>query len=113
MDRGGAGISWKCTTSGNDYKQPDDRTDSSKSGRYRRGTVRQANTPAPYIPERNEFYPASGACSANYPPRHSIIPVQDFNALITQEKIDWLVRISARYGDRYDGKKTQSICLYN
>ncbi|WP_422449792.1 MULTISPECIES: hypothetical protein [unclassified Endozoicomonas] len=43
MDRGGAGISWKHTISGNDYKQPDDHVGASGSGRYRHGTVRQAN----------------------------------------------------------------------
>ncbi|MBO9484288.1 RAP domain-containing protein [Salinisphaera sp. G21_0] len=105
MDRGGAGISWKYTTSGNDYKQPDSHADSSGSRRYRHRTARQANTPLPYIPGRNELYRASGACSADYPPRHSVKPVDDFNALITQEKMDWLVKISAHYGDRYDGKR--------
>ncbi|MBO9497095.1 hypothetical protein J7438_23840, partial [Thalassotalea sp. G20_0] len=111
MDRGGAGISWQCTTSGNDYKQPDDHTGASGSGRYRYGTVRRTNTPLPYIPERHEFYPASDACSANHPPRHSIKPVQDFNALITPAKIDDLMRVSTHYGDRYNGKKhSQFAC---
>ncbi|WP_163388107.1 RAP domain-containing protein [Endozoicomonas acroporae] len=105
MDRDTAGISWKYTTSGNNYKQPDNHADTARSGRYRHGTVRQANTPLPSIPMRNEFYHTSDACSAHYPPKHSVKPVYDFNALITQEKMDWLVRISARYGDRYDGKK--------
>ncbi|MGI2029805.1 DUF1601 domain-containing protein [Endozoicomonas acroporae] len=105
MNKGGAGISWTCTTSGNDYNQPDDHTGASGSGRYRHGRVRQTNTPLPYIPERHEFYLDSDACSANHPPRHSIKPVQDFNALITQERMDYLVSISARFGDRYDGKK--------
>ncbi|MBO9497100.1 DUF1601 domain-containing protein [Thalassotalea sp. G20_0] len=105
MNRGGAGISWQCATSGNDYKQLDDRTDSSASGRYWHGTVRQVNVPLPYIQKRNEFYSASDACSANHPPRHSIKPVHGFNALITQERMDYLVSISARFGDRYDGKK--------
>ncbi|MBO9484292.1 DUF1601 domain-containing protein [Salinisphaera sp. G21_0] len=105
MNRGGAGISWQCATSGNDYKQLDDRTDSSASGRYWHGTVRQVNVPLPYIQKRNEFYSASDACSANHPPRHSIKPVHGFNALITQERMDCLVSISARFGDRYDGKK--------
>ncbi|WP_422468876.1 RAP domain-containing protein, partial [Endozoicomonas sp. ALC013] len=54
---------------------------------------------------RHEFYRASDACSANHPPRHSIKPVQDFNALITQERMDELMRISTHYGDRYNGKK--------
>ncbi|MGO0309281.1 DUF1601 domain-containing protein [Endozoicomonas acroporae] len=111
MDKGGAGISLTCTTSGNDYNQPDDHTVASRSGRYRYGTVRRTHTPLPYIPERHEFYPASDACSANHPPRHSIKPVQDFNALITQERMDDLIRISAHYGDRYDGKKhSQFAC---
>ncbi|MBO9497210.1 DUF1601 domain-containing protein [Thalassotalea sp. G20_0] len=105
MDRDTAGISWKYTTSGNNYKQPDNHADTARSGRYRHGTVRQANTPLSSIPMRNEFYHTSDACSAHYPPKHSVKPVYDFNALITQEKMDWLVRISARYGDRYDGKK--------
>ncbi|MBO9494272.1 DUF1601 domain-containing protein [Thalassotalea sp. G20_0] len=105
MDRGGAGISWTCTTSGNDYNQPDDHTGASGSGRYRYGTVRQTNTPLPYIPERHKFYPASDACSANNPPRHSIKPVQDFYALFTQAKMDDLVRISTHYAERYNGKK--------
>ncbi|WBA82147.1 DUF1601 domain-containing protein [Endozoicomonas sp. GU-1] len=105
MDKGGAGISWACTTSGNDYHQPDEHTGASGSGRYRHGTVRWTNTPLPYIPKRHVFYRASDACSANHPPRHAIKPVQDFNALITQERMDYLVRISAHYGDRYDGKK--------
>ena len=104
MDRGGGGISWKYTTSGNDYKQPDDHAGASGSARYRHGTVRQVNVPLPCIQKRNECYPASGACSANHQPGHSIKPVHGFNTLITQEKMNWLVRISARYGDRYDGK---------
>ncbi|WP_422449606.1 DUF1601 domain-containing protein [Endozoicomonas sp. ALB091] len=112
MDKSGAGISWTCTTSGNnDYNQPDDHTGASGSGRYRYGTVRWTNTPLPYIPDRHEFYPASDACSANHSPRHSIKPVQDFNALITQERMDDLVSISARFGDRYNGKKhSQFAC---
>ncbi|MGI2029804.1 DUF1601 domain-containing protein [Endozoicomonas acroporae] len=112
MDKAGAGISWKCTTSGNDYNQPDDHAGASGSGRYRYGRVRQTNTLLPYIPKRHEFYRASDACSANHPPRHSIKPFQDFNALITQAKMDGLVRISARYGGRYDGSKHgQFACL--
>ncbi|WP_422449608.1 MULTISPECIES: DUF1601 domain-containing protein [unclassified Endozoicomonas] len=105
MEKGGAGISWACTTSGNDYNQSDDHTGASGSGRYRYGTVRRMNTPLPYIPERHAFYRASDASSANHPPRHSIKPVQDFNALITQAKMDDLMRISTHYGDRYKGKK--------
>ncbi|MBO9497096.1 DUF1601 domain-containing protein [Thalassotalea sp. G20_0] len=105
MDKSGAGISWTCTTSGNDYNKSDDHTGVSGSGRYRYGTVRRTNTPLPYIPERHEFYSDSDACSANHPPRHSIKPVQDFNALITQERMDYLMRISTHYGDRYSGKK--------
>ncbi|MGO0309277.1 DUF1601 domain-containing protein [Endozoicomonas acroporae] len=104
MDRGGAGISWQCATSGNDYKQPDDRTDSSKSGRYWHGSVRQVNAPLTYIQKRNE-YRASDGFSANHAKKHSIKPVHDFNALITQERMDYLLSISARYSDRYDGKK--------
>ncbi len=104
MDRGGAGISWQCATSGNDYKQPDDRTDSSKSGRYWHGSVRQVNAPLACIQKRNE-YRASDGFSANHAKKHSIKPVHDFNALITQERMDYLLSISARYSDRYDGKK--------
>ncbi|MGI2030280.1 DUF1601 domain-containing protein [Endozoicomonas acroporae] len=111
MDKGGAGISWTRTTRGNDYNQPDDRTGASGSGRYRYGTVRQSNTPLPYIPERHEFYRASDACSANHPPRHSIKPVQDFNAFITQAKMGDLMRIFTHYGDRCNGKKhSQFAC---
>ncbi|WBA85081.1 RAP domain-containing protein [Endozoicomonas sp. GU-1] len=87
------------------YKQPDDRTDSTKSGRYRHGTVRLMIAPLPYIQRCNERHPASDACSANRPPGHSVKPDHGFNALITQEKMDWLVEVSARYSDRYDGKK--------
>ncbi|WP_422489913.1 DUF1601 domain-containing protein [Endozoicomonas sp. ALE010] len=105
MDKGGAGISWQGTTSGNDYKQPDDRTDFSTAGRYCHGTVRQVNAPLPYIQKCHEFYRASDACSANHPTRHSVKPVHYFNTLITQERMDYLVSISARFGDRYDGKK--------
>ena len=111
MDRGAAGINWKYTTSGNDFKQPDDYSDASRRERYRHGTVRLANTPPPYIPGRSEFYHTSDACSSNYRPRHSVKPVHDFNALITQKKIDWLVRISARYGDCYDGKKHSQFAI--
>ncbi|WP_163373248.1 DUF1601 domain-containing protein [Endozoicomonas acroporae] len=105
MDRGGAGVSWQCATSGNDYKQPDDHTDSAKSGRYRHGTVRLVIAPLPYIQRCNERHPASDACSANRPPGHSIKPDHGFNALITKEKMDWLEGASTHYGDRYDGKK--------
>ncbi|MGI2029680.1 RAP domain-containing protein [Endozoicomonas acroporae] len=104
MDRGGAGISWKHTTSGNDYKRPDDHAGASGSGQYRYATVRQVNVPRPYLRKHNECHPASDACSANDPSGHSIKPVHGFNALITPEKMDWLVRVSARYGDHYDGK---------
>ncbi|WBA82135.1 hypothetical protein [Endozoicomonas sp. GU-1] len=97
MDRGGAGVSWQCTTSGSEYKHSDDRTDSAKNGRYRHGRVRQVNAPLPYIQKRNKLHPASDACSANRPPGHSIKPEHGFNALITQEKMDWLVGVSARY----------------
>ncbi|WP_101748771.1 DUF1601 domain-containing protein [Endozoicomonas acroporae] len=111
MDRGSAGISWTCTTSGHDYNQPDDHTGASGSGRYRYGKVRRTNTSLPYIPERHQFYPASDACSAHHPPGHSIKPVQDFKALVTQAKMDDLVRISTHYGDRYNGKKhSQFAC---
>ncbi len=111
MDRGGAGISWQCATSGNDYNQPDDRTDCSKGGRYRHGTVRQVNTSLPYTQKHNEFYPASDACSANHPRRHSLKPVDDFKALITHEKVDCLLRLSTHYGDRYDGKKHSQFAI--
>ncbi|MGI2030416.1 hypothetical protein, partial [Endozoicomonas acroporae] len=111
MDRGGAGISQLCATSGNDYKQSDDRTDSSKSGRYWHGTVRQVNAPLPYIQKRNEFYPASDACSASHPKGHSVKPVDDFKALITHEKVDCLLRVSTHYGDRYDGKKHSQFAI--
>ncbi|MGO0309269.1 RAP domain-containing protein [Endozoicomonas acroporae] len=112
MDRSGAGISWKYTTSGNDYKQPDDHAGASGSGQYRYGTVRQVNVPLRYTQKRNEFYPASDACSANHPPGHSIKPVHGFNALITPENKDWLAGGSARYGDRYDGRNHgQFACL--
>ncbi len=111
MDRGGAGISWQCTTSGNDYKQSDDRTDCSKSGRYWHGTVRQVNAPLAYVQKRNQFYPAADVCSANHPKRHSVKPVDDFKALITHEKVDCLLRISTHYGDRYDGKKHSQFAL--
>ncbi|WBA82148.1 RAP domain-containing protein [Endozoicomonas sp. GU-1] len=111
MDSGSAGISWKCTTSGNDYNQPDDHTGASGSGRYRYGTVRRTNAPLPYIPERHEFYPASDACSAHHPPGHSIKPVQDFKALVTQATMDDLVRTSTQYGDRCNGRKhSQFAC---
>ncbi|MGI2030281.1 hypothetical protein, partial [Endozoicomonas acroporae] len=105
MDKGGVGISWTRTTSGNDYNQSDDRTDFSKSGRYRHGTVRQVSAPLAYIRGRNEFYPASDACSANHPTRQTVKPIHDFNAFITPERMDYLVSISARFGERYDGKK--------
>ncbi|MGI2029679.1 DUF1601 domain-containing protein [Endozoicomonas acroporae] len=104
MDRGGSGISWKHTTSGHDYKRPDDHAGASGSGQYRYATVRQVNVPRPYLRKHNECHPASDACSANDPSGHSIKPVHGFNALITPEKMDWLVRVSARYGDHYDGK---------
>ncbi|MGI2030488.1 hypothetical protein, partial [Endozoicomonas acroporae] len=111
MDSGSAGISWTCTTSGNDYNQPDDQASASGSVRYRYGTVRRTNAPLPYIPERHQFYLASDAGSANHPPRHSIKPVQDFNDLITQTKMDDLVRTSTQYGDRYNGRKhSQFAC---
>ncbi|WP_163387913.1 DUF1601 domain-containing protein, partial [Endozoicomonas acroporae] len=111
MDRGGAGVSWQCTTSGNDNKKPDDRTDCSKSGRCCHGTVRQLDAPLAYIRESNQFYAASDACSADHPPRHSIKPVHGFKALITPEKIDYMMKISTHYGDHYDGKKhSQFAC---
>ncbi|MBO9497618.1 hypothetical protein J7438_26540, partial [Thalassotalea sp. G20_0] len=67
--------------------------------------------PPSYIQKRNECHPASDACSANHPPGHSIKPVNDFSALITQEKMDWLAGIPARYGDGYDGRNhSQFAC---
>ncbi|MGI2029678.1 RAP domain-containing protein [Endozoicomonas acroporae] len=104
MDSGGSGISWKYTTSGNDYKKPDVQATASGSGQYRHGTVRKVNVPPSYIQKRNECHPASDACSANHPPGHSVKPVHGFNALITPEKMDWLAGVSARYGDLYDGR---------
>ncbi|MBO9484173.1 RAP domain-containing protein [Salinisphaera sp. G21_0] len=104
MNRGADGISWQDTTSGNDYKQPDDHPGFSRSGRYRQGTVRQGHA-LPYIPRRNEFYNTSDVCSSYYPPGHSVKPVHELNALNIREKMDWLVRLSARHGDYYDGKK--------
>ncbi|MBO9484289.1 RAP domain-containing protein [Salinisphaera sp. G21_0] len=111
MDRGGAGVSWQCTTSGNDYKKPDDRTDSAKSGRYRHGTVRQLDASLAYIRESNEFYTASDVCSADRPPRHLIKPVHGFKALITPEKMDYMMKISTHYGGHYDGKKHCQFAL--
>ncbi|MBO9497718.1 hypothetical protein J7438_27085, partial [Thalassotalea sp. G20_0] len=109
--RSGAGISWKYTTSGNDYKQPDVHASASGSGQYRHGTVRKVNVLPSYIQKRNECHPASDVCSANHPPGHSIKPVHGFNALITQEKMDWLAEVSARYGDLYDGRNhSQFAC---
>ncbi|WP_422449593.1 RAP domain-containing protein [Endozoicomonas sp. ALB091] len=104
MDRGGSGISWKNTTSGNDYKKTDVQATASGSGQYRHGTVRKVNVPLSYIQKRNEGHPASDACSANHPPGYSVKPVHGFNTLITPEKMDWLAGISAHYGDHYDGK---------
>ncbi|MBO9497263.1 DUF1601 domain-containing protein, partial [Thalassotalea sp. G20_0] len=104
MDRGGAGISCKYTASGHDYKQPDVHASASGSGQYRHGTVRKVNVPPSCTQKRNECHPASDACSANHPSGHSIKPVHGFNALITPEKMDWLVGLFARYGDRYDGR---------
>ncbi|MBO9496998.1 hypothetical protein J7438_23330 [Thalassotalea sp. G20_0] len=111
MDRGGAGVSWQCTTSGNDYKKPDDRTDSAKSGRYRHGTVRQLDASLAYIRESNGFYAASDVCSADHPPRHLIKPVHGFKALITPEKMDYMIKISTHYGGHYDGKKHCQFAL--
>ncbi|WBA82139.1 DUF1601 domain-containing protein [Endozoicomonas sp. GU-1] len=111
MDRSSAGVSWQCTTSGNDYKQPDDRTDCAKSGRCWHGTVRQLDAPLAYVRESNEFYAASDARSTDHPPRHSIKPVHGFKALITPEKIDYMMKISAHYGDHYDGKKHCQFAL--
>ncbi|MGI2029681.1 DUF1601 domain-containing protein [Endozoicomonas acroporae] len=105
MDRSGAGISWKYTTSGNDYKQPDVHASASGSGQYRHGTVRKVNVPPSCIQKHNECHPASDACSAYHPSGHSIKPVHGFNALITPEKIGCLVEISARYGDQCNGSK--------
>ncbi|WBA82133.1 RAP domain-containing protein [Endozoicomonas sp. GU-1] len=107
MDRGGAGVcqpGWKYTASGNDFKKPDDHAGASGSGQYRSGTVRQVQVPLRYTQKRNEFDPASDACSAHHPPGHSIKSVDGFNALITPEIKDWLTGGSARYGDRYDGR---------
>ncbi|MBO9484287.1 RAP domain-containing protein [Salinisphaera sp. G21_0] len=104
MDSGGAGISCKYTTSGSYYKQPDDHAGASGSGQYRYGKVRQVYVPLRYTQKRNEFNPASDACSANHPSGHSIKPVHGFHALITPEKMAWLAEGSARYGDRYDGR---------
>ncbi|MGO0309264.1 DUF1601 domain-containing protein [Endozoicomonas acroporae] len=105
MDRGGSGISWQHTTSGHDYKRPDDHAGASgSSGQYRYATVRQVNVPRHYLRKHNECHPASDACSANDPSGHSIKPVHGFNALITPEKMDWLAGISARYGDHDDGR---------
>ncbi|WP_163373217.1 DUF1601 domain-containing protein, partial [Endozoicomonas acroporae] len=103
MNRGGSGISWKHTTSGHDYKQPDVQASASGRGQYRHGTVRKVNVPPSYIKKRNKGHPASDACSANHPQGHSIKPVHGFNALVTQEKMAWLVSVSVRHGDHYKG----------
>ncbi|MGI2029672.1 hypothetical protein, partial [Endozoicomonas acroporae] len=111
MDRGGAGVSWQCATSGNDYKQPDDRTDSSKNGRCWHGTVRQLDAPLAYVRESSGFYADSDVCSTDHPPRYSIKPLHGFKALITPEKIDYMMKISTHYGDHYDGKKHCQFAL--
>ena len=111
MYRGTTGINSKHTASGNDYKQPNDHADASGSGRYRHCKVRQANTPPRYIPGHSKFNHTPDTCSSNYPVRDSVKPVYDFNALITQDKIDCLVRVSARYGDRYAGIKHSQFAI--
>ena len=105
MDRGAAGISGKYTTSGNDYKKPDDHAISSRRGRSGNGTVEWVNTPNTYTPRGKGFYNTSGACSSHYPSRRTVKPIQDFSDLITPEKIAHLATISDKFGARYDGRK--------
>ena len=105
MDRGAAGISGKYTTSGNDYKKPDDHANSSRRGRSGNGTVEWVNTPNTNTPRGKGFYNTSGACSSHCPSRRTVKPIQDFNALITPEKIAHLATISNKFGARYDGNK--------
>ena len=104
MDRGAAGISGKYTTSGNDYKKPDDHANSSRRGRSGNGTVEWVNTPNTYTPRGKGFYNTSGACSSFYPSRHTVKPIQDFDDLITPENIAHLATISDKFGARYDGR---------
>ena len=104
MDRSSAGISRKYARSDNDYNQPDDHAASSRSGRYRHGTVRQWYNPPRTTPGRNEFYHSAGARSSQYLQCRSVNPTQDFNALIKQEIMDDLVSKSDRFGHRYDGR---------
>ena len=104
MDRGAAGISWKYTTSGNDYKKPDDHAISSRRGRSGNGTVEWVNTPNTYTPRGKGFYNTSGACSSHCPSRRTVKPIQDFSDLITPENIAHLATISDKFGARYDGR---------
>ena len=104
MDRGAAGISGKYTTSGNDYKKPDDHANSSRRGRSGNGTVEWVNTPNTYTPRGKGFYNTSGACSSHYPSRRTVKPIQDFSDLITPENIAHLATISDKFGSCYDGK---------
>ena len=104
MDRGAAGISGKYTTSGNDYKKPHDHANSSRRGRSGNGTVEWVNTPNTYTPRGKGFYNTSGACSSHYPSRRTVKPIQDFDDLITPEKIAHLATISDKFGARYDGR---------
>ena len=103
MDRGAA-ISGKYTTSGNDYKKPDDHANSSRRGRSGNGTVEWRNTPNTYPPRGKGFYNTSGACSSHYPSRRTVKPIQDFSDLITPENIAHLTTISDKFGACYDGK---------
>ena len=113
MDRGAAGISGKYTTSGNDYKKPDDHANSSRRGRSRNGTVEWVNTPNTYTPRGKGFYNhnPSGACSSHYSPRRTVKTTQDFNALTTPEKITDIKKISDNYGASYDGRKHSQFAI--
>ncbi len=111
MDRGAADISGKYTTSGNDYKKPDDHANSSRRGRSRNGTVEWVNTPNIYTPRGKGFYNPSGACSSHYPPRRTVKTTQDFNALTTPEKITDIKKISDKYGASYDGRKHNQFAI--
>ena len=113
MDRRSAGVSGKYTRSSNDYKQPNDHAPSSGCGRYRHATVRQWDNPPRTAPGRHEFYHSSGTHSSQHLQCRSVNPAQDFNALIKQEIMDDLLSKSDRFGHRYNGKKSQSICQFN
>ncbi|WP_422459242.1 RAP domain-containing protein [Endozoicomonas sp. ALB115] len=104
MHRSSAGTFGLYARPDNHANQPDTHDASSRRVQYRQGTVEWWDNPPRTTPGHNEFYHFSGAYPSLNLLCRSVIPAQNFNALIKQEIMADLVSKTDRYAPFYDGK---------